>query len=596
MSRIQNELPAGPSSRALYLRLLRYVVPYWRMFAMSIGAMVVSAATEPALPAMMKPWLDGTFVDKDRTLTTLAPIAIVALVFLRGLSGYVSQYAIGWVGNRVVLDLRREMFAKLLALPTRYYDGHAAGGMISRLTFDVAQVTTAATSVVTVAIKDSLIIVGLLGYLMYYNWQLTLVTFTVGPLIAWVVGKFSKRLRAVSRQTQRAMGDITQVLEESIDCHRVVKVFGGQGYEAERFSRANESVRRFNMKQLMAASANVPIVQTIASFAVAFIIYVATRESQLDKTSVGGFVSFIVAMLMLMPPLKRLTGVNEALQRGLAAAESVFELIDEEGETDRGTRTLARAAGRIEFIDVSLNYEGTQDAALDGIDLAIEPGERVALVGASGAGKTTLVNLIPRFYHPTRGRILLDGIDLEEIVLESLRANISLVSQEIVLFNDSVAANIAYGRLRDTPREKIVAAAESAHAMEFIEALPQGLDTTIGENGVRLSGGQRQRLAIARAILKDAPVLILDEGTSALDSRSERHVQAELDELMRGRTTIVIAHRLSTVEQADRIVVLHQGRISEIGTHAQLLARGGRYAELYRIQFAGTAETAPAPV
>jgi ATP-binding cassette, subfamily B, bacterial MsbA len=592
MNSTDEPISPAPSSRALYLRLLRYVAPHWRMFALSIGAMVVSAATEPALPALMKPWLDGTFVEKDRSLTTLAPIVIVLLVFLRGLAGYVSQYAIGWVGNRVVLDLRRQMFGKLVALPTRYFDDHPGGALISKITFDVTQVTQAATNVVTVSVRDSIILAGLLGYLVWINWKLTLITLTVVPLIGYIIGKFSRRLRAMSRHTQLAMGDITQVLEEAIDGQRVVKVFGGQAYEAERFERASERVRRFNMKQVMAASANIPLVQVVAAFAVAFIIFLATRGSEVDRTSVGGFVSFIVAMLMLMPPLKRLTGVSEALQRGLAAAESVFELTDVAAEPDTGIVSMARAAGRLDFDGVELRYGDEGEPALSSIHLSIEPGETVALVGPSGSGKTTLVHLIPRFYSPTRGRVLLDGVDLLDIRLESLRNNIALVSQDVVLFNDTVAANIAYGRLATTPREKIVAAAEAAHAMEFIEAMPQGLDTVIGENGVKLSGGQRQRLAIARAILKDAPVLILDEATSALDSASERHVQGALDALMRNRTTIVIAHRLSTVENADRIVVLQRGRIVESGTHAELIRGGGIYRELHKIQFV-TTESAP---
>jgi subfamily B ATP-binding cassette protein MsbA len=382
------------------------------------------------------------------------------------------------------------------------------------------------------------------------------------------------------------MGDLMHVLDESVGCHRVVKIFGGQEYEATRFERMIETVRRFNMKEASAAEANVPIVQLIVACALALIIYLATMQAEADKSSVGGFVSFIIAMVMLLAPLKRLTGVNQTLQRGLAGAESVFELLDQPGEVDTGGVAIGRARGAVAFEAVSFRYPAASRNALENVTLKIERGERVALVGASGSGKTTFANLIPRFYSPASGRILLDGIDIADLKLASLRENLALVSQDVVLFNDTVAANIAYGRLRDTPRAQVLAAAEAAHALDFIREMPDGLDTMIGENGVRLSGGQRQRLAIARAVLKDAPVLILDEATSALDSESERHVQAALETLMQGRSSLIIAHRLSTIENADRIVALDQGRIAEIGNHRELMEKNGIYARLYRIQYA----------
>ena len=575
------------SSRALYARLLGYVRPYWIAFAVSVVCMALTAAAEPAFPAIMKALLDGGFNGQDPDAIWFYPLAIVLLFVMRGIFGFIADYAFAWAANNVVLDLRRAMFGRLLALPTRFFDNQSSGALISKVAYDVQGVTQAATNVITVFVRDSLTVLGLLAWLLWLNWVLTLIVLGMLPLIALIVRLSSRRIRESARGAQTAMGSIAHTLEETIEAHKVVKIFGGQDYEMGRFEAACRKQRRQNMRNIVAASLVSPMTQVLTAMALGIVIAIALNDSAAQRTTVGGFMGFVTAMLMLLAPLKRLTDVNAPLQRGLAAAESVFQLIDQDAERDAGTIEIARAHGRIDFDQLGFGYPDREQKVLQRFDLSIAPGETVALVGASGSGKTTLAHLLARFYTPTSGRILLDGYDIQNVKLASLRANMALVSQDVVLFNDSVAANIAYGAMRGASREDIEAAARAAQAFDFIQAMPEGFDTLIGENGVKLSGGQRQRLAIARALLKDAPVLILDEATSALDTESERQVQAALEVLMKNRTTLVIAHRLSTIERADRIVVMDRGRIAEIGRHADLLAAGGMYANLYNSQLGG---------
>lgn len=573
------------NGKAVYKRLLSYVKPYWVAFVFALIGMLFVAATETGFAAIMKPLLDGSFVAKDPTLIALVPVGIIVIFLLRGVGSFAVSFCMAWVGRHVIKDLRRQMFDHYLTLPTRFYDQNPSGRLLSKLVYDVEQVAEASSQTITVFIQDVLTLIGLISWMLYLNWQLAILFLTMGPLTSFLVVIVNKRMRRISQRLQTSVGDVTHIAQEAIDANRVVKLFGGQVHESGVFNRANEDNRQQYMKIVATNAASTPIVQLLAACLLALIVYLATRPEMLATISVGTFMSFISAALLLFPPLKRLITINASVQRGITAAQSVFGFLDEEKERDTGTTTLPRARGEIEFQNVGFTYDERKGPALHDINLSVRAGESVALVGRSGSGKSTLVGLIPRFYNPSSGRILLDGIDTQALTLNDLRKHIALVSQDITLFNDTIAHNIAYGSLETADEKTIIRAAEAAYAMEFINQLPDGLNTRIGARGVMLSGGQRQRLAIARAILKNSPILILDEATSALDSESERAIQAALEGLMKNRTTFVIAHRLSTIERVDRILVMQQGRIIEQGTHAELLARDQQYALLHRMQF-----------
>ena len=551
---------------------------------LAVAGMVLTAATEPAMAGLMKLLLDNGFSGPRTFSLWLVPLFVVSVFVIRGLSTFTTSYMMAWVSSRLMTDLRQQMFARLLDVPLGFYGDNSVGKVINAMMLEVQQILDMIRGVLVVLIRDTLTVFGLLGYLFWLNWQLTMITLVIIPVIAVVVKITAQRLKRLISKFQGINAELTQLIEETTRAQQVIKIFGGQNYEAQRFEQRSSRLRGFAIRMASTMATTEPITQITTSFAVSVIIMIALMQASGGQVTVGDFASFITAMLMTLTPLKHLAGVNGPVQRGLAAGESVFGLIDAKPERTDGAVLSKRANGKLEFIDLGFTYPLQTRPALSKINLTIEPGETVALVGMSGGGKSTLVNLVPEFYSLNAGHIELDGKPISQIALTSLRAQMAMVSQNVVLFDDTVAANIAYGA-SSPDRKRIQAAAKAAHLDDVIANLPQGLDTMIGDNGMSLSGGQRQRLAIARAIYKDAPILILDEATSALDTESERAVQAALDTLMRGRTTLVIAHRLSTIEHADRIVVLNAGQIAEVGSHQELLAANGLYAHLYYLQF-----------
>jgi ATP-binding cassette, subfamily B, bacterial MsbA len=575
------------SPRVVMSRLWPYLQPLLWVMIGGIAAMGLVAATEAGIPMLLKPLLDHGFGTKgSQSSRWIVPSAVVGLALVRALAQYTSGYLLQYVSNRILLDLRIKMFDRMIHTGVGFFQRETASTVINAIVFEVNQILNVLISVLVTLVRDSLTVLFLLGYLFVLNWRLTLIVAVLLPTIGWLVGKINRRLRRLNREYQMLTNELSYIVEETVGGYKVVKVHNGESYEIERFNNLSRRLRGYSMRMTVSGGLAQPLTQFLASIALAAVLTIAVVQSAHDQTTVGGFVAFVTSMLLIISPLKHLMDVNQPIQRGMTAAELIFGLIDEPVEPPGGGRKLERATGDLEFRDVSFAYGPTDDArrqTLDRVSFKVARGEMVALAGPSGSGKTTLVNLLPRFFDPSGGEILVDGVPIQEFDLHELRSQIAMVSQDVVLFNDTIANNVAYGT---TPaRERIESALRAANLWDTVLAMPDGVDTLVGDNGLRLSGGQRQRLAIARAIYKDAPILILDEATSALDSESERHVQAALETLMEGRTTLVIAHRLSTIERADRILVLEAGRIVERGSHRELLQHGGLYAHLHRIQF-----------
>ena len=577
------------TNSSTYLRLLRYTFEHKIIFIISILAMAMFAVTDTAFAALIKPLLDGSFVEKDPDTIRLFPFVLIGLFLLRSIAGFVSTYGIAWVGRNIIKKIRKEMFAKLVHMPTKTYDFASSGELLSKLTYDTEQVAEAATKAITVLVRDGLTVIGLLGLMFYQSVILSLGLFVIGPIIAIFIKIMSVKFRDTSKHIQKSMGYITNVVEELIAGHRVVKIFGGENSEKKSFNYVNDNNKNRHLKLALIQGISIPLVQFIVALFLSLIIFFVTSDEYLEVISVGTFMSFITAMILIFAPIKRLAEINVVLQRGIAASESIFNLLDSKSEeevTDSSKQqSFKEDFSNINFNDISFSYYNNDNQVLKNINFKVPRGSNCAIVGKSGSGKSTLINLLPRFYDITNGSLTIDEININSIPLKELRSMIAYVGQDLTLFNDSIKNNIAYGSLESKTMQEIENAAKSANAYDFISRYEDGFETFVGDNGVLLSGGQRQRLAIARAILKDAPILLLDEATSSLDSESEKLIQKSLVELQKNRTTIVIAHRLSTIENADQIMVLDQGRIVDRGKHDDLIKKDGIYSKLHKIQF-----------
>ncbi|MCC5851851.1 MAG: lipid A export permease/ATP-binding protein MsbA [Alkalimonas sp.] len=567
-------------------RLLGYLKPYRIGFVFALLGMVGYALVDVGFISMLQPFIDEGIEGKNLDFLKYAPLFIVAMFVFRGASHFMATYCLSWVGANIVKDMRQQLFEHLMRLPVSYHDKHSTGDLISKITYDTEQLKQATSKALIVLIREGAFVTGLIALMFWHSWQLSLIFLLIAPVIAIIVGFVSKRFRKISNRIQTAMGQVTTCSEQMLNGHKVILSFGGQQIEKERFAKVNNVTRQQDIKLESAKAMSTGVVQLIASFALAFVIFLASQPAMLESLTAGKFTLIVSSMVMLLRPLKQLTTVNGDFQRGLAAAKSIFKILDQTTEQDTGSRIVQRVSGHIRFDHVDFSYPGHEDKqVLKDVTFEVQPGQTLALVGRSGSGKTTISSLLPRFYEIEKGRITLDDISIKSCTLSSLRQQMAIVSQHVTLFNDSIANNIQYGLAEPVPEARLLEVAEKAHVMEFASQMKDGLNTMIGENGVSLSGGQRQRIAIARALLRQAPILILDEATSALDTESERKIQAALDELLKGRTNIVIAHRLSTIENADQILVMEQGQIIERGDHQSLLAQDGAYAQLYNMQF-----------